>query len=88
MEQLFVVNSQVKNSMGKISIKWVIYTFCILLIHQAATIKANLQDDNHIDEDVVWVNKCCEKFEIRIDSVCSQVNDSGKWCVPTNKHKL
>ncbi|XP_075145336.1 G-protein coupled receptor Mth-like 5 [Haematobia irritans] len=28
------------------------------------------------DEDLVMVNKCCEKFEIRIDSVCSQVNKS------------
>ncbi|XP_037817005.1 probable G-protein coupled receptor Mth-like 5 [Lucilia sericata] len=62
--------------MAKISIKWLIYTFCILLHQQTATIGANLQEENHIDEDVVWVNKCCEKFEIRIDSVCSQVNES------------
>lgn len=31
------------------------------------------------DENFVMINKCCEKFEIRIDSVCSQVNKSGMY---------
>ncbi|CAD6991439.1 unnamed protein product [Ceratitis capitata] len=28
------------------------------------------------DENVVFVNKCCEKFEIHVDGVCTQVNES------------
>lgn len=75
-----MINSRQQNSMAnKISInKYIILIFCILL-QKTLQIKANLQNDNRVEEeDIVWVNKCCEKFEIRIDSVCSQVNESGK----------
>ena len=65
--------------MAKISNKWLFYIFCIFLYGPPPPlIEANLQDHNHIDDDLVWVNKCCEKFEILVDTVCSQVNESGK----------
>lgn len=33
-------------------------------------------ESNRDDTDMVQVNKCCEKFEIHLDSVCTQVNES------------
>lgn len=63
--------------MAKISTKWLFYIFCIYL-HGPPLIESNLQGYNHVDDDVVWVNKCCEKFEILVDTVCTQVNESGK----------
>lgn len=30
------------------------------------------------DSGVVLINKCCEKFEIHVDTVCTQVNDTGE----------
>lgn len=63
--------------MAKISKTTLIFIICLLL-QQCWLAKANLPGSE--DEDIVLVNKCCEKFEIRIDSVCSQVNESGKCC--------
>lgn len=75
--------------MVKISVNcWLILTYFLAAVH------GNLQQSQGnnegagiegkyftaADEDNwVMVNKCCEKFEIRIDSVCSQVNDSGMY---------
>lgn len=30
------------------------------------------------DANLVYVNKCCEKFEIHVDDICTQVNETGK----------
>uniref|UniRef100_A0A1I8MXH1 G-protein coupled receptors family 2 profile 2 domain-containing protein n=1 Tax=Musca domestica TaxID=7370 RepID=A0A1I8MXH1_MUSDO len=42
----------------------------------AATTFSGSPEDGDDGDNVVLINKCCEKFEIRIDSVCSQVNES------------
>lgn len=44
--------------------------------HTTAIVKDNSVDTD--DPSLVFVYKCCEKFEIHVDGVCTQVNESGK----------
>ncbi|XP_037949507.1 probable G-protein coupled receptor Mth-like 5 isoform X2 [Teleopsis dalmanni] len=44
--------------------------------HAAA---ANLVSSNVNDKNSVLVNKCCEKFEIHVDTACTQVNESEQF---------
>lgn len=59
---------------------WVI----LLLLMQSCKSFANnatpqsAKSSEKSDEQLVRVNKCCEKFEIYNDSECTQVNEIGK----------
>lgn len=44
--------------------------------HTTAIVKDNNADTD--DANLVFVYKCCEKFEIHVDGLCTQVNESGK----------